>query len=118
MASYRLALDIGTNSLGWAVLDLSVQRAVVNVRKIGARILNDSRNSKSKTSLAVKRRLARQVRRRCDRLMRKLIEYGLFPELISARKELENLNPYELRNRDLSEELKLGALARAIFHLS
>ena len=125
MTNYRLALDVGTNSLGWAILDLSDQSEVVNVRKIGVRIFNDSRDPKSKASLAVERRLARQARRRRDRylrrrdrLMRKLIEYGLFPEQVGARKQLENLNPYELRHQGLSEELTLGALARAIFHLN
>lgn len=125
MTNYRLALDVGTNSLGWAVLDLSDQSAVVNVRRIGVRIFNDSRDPKSKASLAVERRLARQARRRRDRylrrrdrLMRKLTEYGLFPKQVGARKQLESLNPYELRHQGLSEELTLGALARAIFHLN
>ena len=83
---YRLALDVGTNSLGWAVLPLNDSGEVGDVLKIGARIFSDGRHPKSKTSLSVERRQARQARRRRDRflrrkqrLLKKLIEYGLFP---------------------------------------
>lgn len=125
MQKYRLGLDLGTNSLGWAILNLSSDMQVVGVRKIGARIFSDSREPKSKTSLAVQRRLARQARRRRDRylrrrerLMQKLVEYRLFPHDKVERKLLEGLNPYELRDKALRVQLSPGELARAIFHLN
>ena len=38
---YRLGLDVGTNSLGWAILDLDQHNQVCRVRKIGSRIFSD-----------------------------------------------------------------------------
>ena len=122
---YRLGLDVGTNSLGWAILDLDQHNQVCRVRKIGSRIFSDGRKPKDNTSLAVERRLARQARRRRDRFLRrkerlvdKLISYGLFPSNEIERRALEKIDPYELRYRGLSERLELGELARAIFHLN
>lgn len=122
---YRLGLDVGTNSLGWAVLDLDQDNQVCGVRKMGSRIFSDGRKPKDKTSLATERRIARQARRRRDRFLRrkerltkKLICYGLFPTNELERKALENLDPYELRHRGVSARLQLGELARAIFHLN
>lgn len=122
---YRLALDVGTNSLGWAVLPLTDNGAVSDVLKIGARIFSDSRDPKSKTSLAVERRQARQARRRRDRflrrknrLLKKFIDYGLFPSSEAERRALVSLDPYELRARGLTERLTPGELARALFHLN
>ena len=62
--SYRLALDLGTNSIGWCVLKLNEQGAPAEITRSGVRIFKDGRNPKDKTSLAVARRLARQQRRR------------------------------------------------------
>lgn len=122
---YRLGLDVGTNSLGWAILDLDQHNQVCRVRKIGCRIFSDGRKPKDKTSLAVERRLARQARRRRDRflrrkerLMHRLVAYGLFPSDEIERRAFEKIDPYELRYRGLSERLELGELARAIFHLN
>jgi CRISPR-associated endonuclease Csn1 len=90
----------------------------------GVRIYPDGRNPQSKTSNAVDRRLARGARRRRDRylqrrkkLMALLIEYGLMPADEAARKELERLDPYELRAKALDEALPAHHLGRALFHL-
>ena len=86
---YRLGLDLGTNSIGWAILGLSDGAAPRPVALIdcGTRIFADGRNPKDKTSLAVARRMARSMRRRRDRylrrrrkLLRALVELGLMPQ--------------------------------------
>ena len=81
----RLGLDVGTNSLGWALLSLE-QGLPVGLLDAGVRIFPDGRKPKDKASLAVDRRIARQQRRMRDRFLRRqkrlmglLIEYGLMP---------------------------------------
>lgn len=122
---YRLALDLGSTSLGWAVFRLDLGNVPTAIIRVGSRIFSDGRNPKDGSSLAVTRREARAMRRRRDRLLRrkerllrKLVEYGFFPADEAARKALERLNPYELRARGLREPLQPGEFARALFHLN
>jgi CRISPR-associated endonuclease Csn1 len=93
--------------------------------KAGVRIFSDGRNPKDGSSLAVTRRMARAMRRRRDRLlkrkatmMRRLIEHGFFPQDEASRKALERLNPYELRAKGLDQALTGQEFARALFHIN
>ncbi|MEQ1667760.1 MAG: type II CRISPR RNA-guided endonuclease Cas9, partial [Sulfuriferula sp.] len=122
---YRLALDLGTTSLGWAMVRLDADNQPYAVIKAGVRIFSDGRNPKDGSSLAVTRREARAMRRRRDRLlkrkagmMRSLIEHGFFPHDATQRKELELLNPYVLRAKGLNEALAPDEFARALFHIN
>ena len=121
---WRLGIDLGTNSLGWAALSLDEKGAPERVISLGSRIFSDGRDPKSGASLAVDRRDARAMRRRRDRfkrrqaaLLKHMTRLGLFPEDPAERKALETLDPYELRARVLSETLPLPHLGRALFHL-
>ena len=67
--TYRLGIDIGTNSIGWCLLDLKGDREPAGIRDIGVRIFPDGRDRQSGTSLAVDRRTARGMRRRRDRYL-------------------------------------------------
>lgn len=128
--SYRLALDLGPSSLGWALLRLQTTSSTqppqpCAIIKAGVRIFSDGRNPKDGTSLAVTRREARSMRRRRDRLlkrknrmMRLLVQYGFFPQEPMQRKQLESKNPYELRAKGLDAALKPGEFARALFHIN
>lgn len=40
---YRLGLDIGTNSIGWCVLDLDSEGRPVGIKRMGVRIFSDGR---------------------------------------------------------------------------
>lgn len=122
---YRLALDLGTTSLGWAMVRLDANNQPCAVIKAGVRIFSDGRNPKDGSSLAVTRREARAMRRRRDRLlkrkagmMRSLIEHGFFSNDAAQRKQLELLNPYTLRAKGLNEALSPGEFARALFHIN
>lgn len=124
---YRLALDLGTTSLGWAMIRLNKADEPCAVIKAGVRIFSDGRNSKDGTSLAVTRREARGQRRRRDRLLKRkarmitiLTQYGLFPHESqnAQRKKLEILDPYFLRAKGLDTSLTPFELGRAIFHLN
>ncbi|WP_375391603.1 type II CRISPR RNA-guided endonuclease Cas9 [uncultured Sphingomonas sp.] len=128
MMDWRLGIDLGTNSLGWAALHLVKSGdgwAPDGIVAAGSRIFSDGRDPKSGASLAVDRREARAMRRRRDRfqqrqraLMTHLVADGLFPADPAARKALEELDPYELRARALDEPLTLPELGRAIWHLN
>ncbi len=123
--AYRLALDLGSTSLGWAALRLSAPGEPSAIIKAGVRIFSDGRNPKDGSSLAVTRRAARAMRRRRDRLLKRkarmlaaLERHGFFPQDEAARKALEKLNPYELRARGLESALKPEEFGRALFHLN
>lgn len=122
---YRLAIDLGPTSLGWAVIRLNAEGEPGAIVKAGVRIFSDGRNPKDGSSLAVTRRAARAMRRRRDRLLKrkarmmdKLIAHGFFPQDEAARKALESLNPYQLRAEGLSRALTPGEFARALFHIN
>lgn len=122
---YRLALDLGSTSLGWAMIRLNADNAPCAVIKAGVRIFSDGRNPKDGSSLAVTRREARAMRRRRDRLLkrkdrmlRNLIAHGFFPKDEAERKALVNLNPYILRAKGLDDALTPAEFARALFHIN
>ena len=123
--TYRLGLDLGTNSIGWAMLALNENNEPHKIIDAGVRIFSDGRDPQSKEPLAVARRIARGARRRRDRflarkekLMNYLIKIGLMPEDELERKKLELLNPYKLRTKALDQALQPYELGRAIFHLN
>jgi CRISPR-associated endonuclease Csn1 len=123
---YRLALDIGTNSIGWAILRLDKEGNPAELIRIGSRIYPDGRHPKTGESLGTNRREPRSQRRRRDRylqrrgaLLKYLQQYGLFPKLHSAEADaLRQKNPYQLRSKGLDEALTPYELGRAIFHLN
>ena len=128
---YRLGIDLGSTSLGWAVFRLNDEGLPVALIKAGVRIFHDGREAAKSggvgAPLAVKRRIARGLRRRRDRmlkrkkrLMNQLIAFGFFPEDKEARKRLETLypNPYALRAAGVERALKPEEFARALFHLN
>jgi len=121
---WRLGLDVGTNSIGWAVIILDDNVRPKRLADSGVRIFSDGRNPKDGQSLAATRREPRGARRNRDRYLKRraefmdrLIEYGLMPKDKAERKDIEKKDPWELRVRGLDEKLSLHELGRAIFHL-
>lgn len=121
---YRLGLDMGTNSIGFAVIELSEENYPVDLVDMGVRIFKDGRNPKDKQPLAVARRLARGMRRQRDRknqrkrqIIRTLIDNNLFPVNEEERAALKLMDPFELRTAALDRELTNYELGRALFHL-
>ena len=121
----RLALDLGTNSIGWTLFRLDQDDSPAAIIRGGVRIFGDGRDPQSGTSLAVDRRLARQARRtrdrrikRMKRVMDALVSFNLMPANIEERRQLEVLDPYELRKRGLDEKLEPYEFGRAVFHLA
>jgi CRISPR-associated endonuclease Csn1 len=122
---YRLALDLGSTSLGWAMIRLDAEDRPCAIIKAGVRIFPDGRNPKDGSSLAVTRRDARSMRRRRDRLLKRknrlldaLTRLGFFPQQHQERAALVKLNPYVLRAKGLDEALSGPEFARALFHIN
>lgn len=126
---YRLALDLGSTSLGWAMIRLDADSQPCAVIRAGVRIFSNGREPAKPgaqgESLAKTRREKRQARRRRDRLlkrkarmMRTLIEYGFFPAEEAQRKALETMNPFALRAKGLDEALTPAEFGRALFHIN
>ena len=133
-----LGLDLGTNSIGWALIDDKAN----NILGIGSRIfpmgvqnLGDGDNEISKNA---SRTGARGVRRQFFRrrirkkvLLKALSEYNMCPlqaHDFEAWKEVKlfptdklatwfALNPYELRQKALNGKLSLEEIGRIFYHL-
>ena len=64
---YRIGLDIGITSVGWAVLENGLDDEPKKLVKAGVRIFDKAENPKDGASLALPRREARGTRRRLRR---------------------------------------------------
>ena len=122
--TYRLSLDLGTNSIGWAQLSLNEALRPTDLLDGGVHIFDQGRHPKSLASRAADRRVARGMRRNRDRgklrtkdLVKALIAHGLMPAKRADRKALEVIEPLSLRAAALTRRLEAFELGRAIFHL-
>lgn len=133
MSDYVLGLDLGTTSIGWAVVDASVDESgkvlkELGLRAAGVRIFPEGVNRDSRGAevpKSVERRTARGARRnryrraqRRRNLVRALVEADLLPRKEAELNALWQLDPYELRARGLKERLSLHEFGRVIFHLN
>ncbi|MGQ0588118.1 MAG: type II CRISPR RNA-guided endonuclease Cas9 [Sphingosinicella sp.] len=116
----RLGLDIGSNSIGWCLIE--DDRRIVD---IGVRVFADGRDPQSGSSLAANRHEARVTRRRRDRylgrrsaVLKTLVAHGLMPADPGEAKQVAEHDPYELRARALQERLEPFEIGRALFHLN
>ena len=121
---YRLALSMGSAFLAWCVLETE-DRKPVRIVGTGVRVFSDGRDIQTGDPLAFGRRSARIMRRnldrrgsRRDRLMKFMIAAGLMPESEQVRKELEKVDPWELRAKALDGKLSLYHVGRALFHIN
>ena len=133
-----LGLDLGTNSIGWALIDDKLNKILgvgSRIFPMGVENLGDGDNEMSKNA---GRTGARGVRRQFFRrrlrkkvLLKALSENKMCPMLDSDFEDwkktkqfpsdkLSNwfaLNPYELRQKALSEKLSLEEIGRIFYHL-
>lgn len=126
--------DIGTTSIGWAVIDhdaSSTKGRIVEeggVPGLGVRIFPEARDTDG-TPLNQQRRQKRMARRQLRRrrtrrrlLNETLAEAGLLPPFSKDKEskwaEVMALDPYPLRVKGLAEPLSPHEFGRAIYHLS
>lgn len=141
--AYTLGLDLGSSSLGWALVDEDEKRII----KTGVRVFPGAA-SKLGTGKEVyknqKRRLSRQARRQTFRrkqrrvvLLRTLVEYDMCPLTMEELRRYSNykkgekqefpkseeltawlkLNPYYLRDKALTEPITRYELGRIFYHI-
>lgn len=118
---YRIGLDMGATSIGWAIFDIENQ----NLIDFGVRIFDDGREDKSKASLCVKRRNVRGARRlnnrrhiKTNELLKTLTALNLFPTEKPEKENLKKQNPYVLRKAALDRQLTPFELGRVLLQLS
>ena len=118
-----LGLDLGSNSIGWALVDNDKKEIIDS----GVRIFQEgidrakgpevSRNKDRRDARGARRRNKRYRLRR-DKLKNSLKNIGMFPQDVADEPAFFKLNPYELRKKGLDEKLTLLEFGRALFHLN
>lgn len=123
---YSLGLDIGTSSVGWAVLDLDKER----IHDLGVRIFERPEDPQNGDSLAKPRRDARSARRRLKRRRQRLNHLKQFfvdqniltkdqvEEVLNYKSDFNKLDVYALRAKALTEELSPEELLKVLYQIT
>ncbi len=119
-----LGLDLGPNSIGWALVDESqcsiiasgVRAFPEGVDKFGTG-KEVSRNEQRRDARLARRQTQRRSLRK-QRLQEALVDKDLFPADPAEQARLYALDPYELRTRALDERLTPHELGRVFLHLN
>jgi CRISPR-associated endonuclease Csn1 len=123
MKNYTLGLDLGSNSIGWALLDIEGRKFI----GAGVRIFQEgvNRDKGEEISRNATRRAARSARRarkrrnyRKDKLFRILIRHQLLPSDKNQLQALFEKDPYCLRAKSLAEKLNPYEIGRVLYHLN
>jgi CRISPR-associated endonuclease Csn1 len=117
--------DVGTTSIGFAVIDVDEVNYQGAIRRMGSRIFPEARDPDGtplNQQRRAKRMMRRQLRRRKERrrtLNELLASAGLLPNFSSPdwSKVMED-DPYVLRVRGLNESLTPHEVGRALYHLA
>ena len=127
MSKKILGLDLGSNSLGWAMLE-ETNGSVNQIIGIGSRIFTRAVEDQVPTPKNVKRRnmrLARRViqrrSRRKQRMLNYLVSLNLLPKELQNNTQPEAMlnalgDPYEIRARALDAQLQPYELGRILLH--
>lgn len=123
---YSLGLDIGTSSVGWAVLDLDKER----IHDLGVRIFERPEDPQNGDSLAKPRRDARSARRRLKRRRQRLNHLKQFfvdqniltknqvEKVLDYKSDFNKLDIYALRSKALTEELSPEELLKVLYQIA
>lgn len=127
MSKKVLGLDLGSNSIGWALMN-EIDGKVDKIIDLGSRIFNKAVEEKVPTPKNQKRRdmrLGRRVlqrrARRKQRMTHYLISLDLLPQALHNNFGQEKLlnelgDPYKLRTKGLDEQLTPHQLGRVLLH--
>lgn len=129
MENFTLGLDLGTNSIGWALIDFDDNQQPQKLIACGSRIFQEAVEAKTGTPKNHARRAARAARKlvarrkqRRTKLLNLLVRHGLLPQDEAERNVLlldnQANNPYQLRKRGLDEKLEPFSFGRALYHLA
>lgn len=117
--------DIGTTSIGFAVIDHEPEVERGRLLRLGVRVFPEARDPDGtplNQTRREKRLVRRQLRRRRERrklLNETLAQAGLLPPFSSSEwPALMATDPYVLRKRGLTESLSAHEVGRALYHLA
>ncbi len=124
-----LGLDLGTNSIGWALIETDGDKNPKKIIGMGSRIFQEAVEGTKRTPKNKHRRekrgMRRSLRRRRERreaLRYLLIGKNMLPDNESERVSLltddGQYNPYLLRKRGLDEKLSPHEFGRVLFHIN
>ena len=128
MSKKILGLDIGSNSIGWALLEGDDGKAS-KIIDLGSRIFTKAVEEKTPTPKNVKRRDSRLGRRviqrrarRKQRMLNYLVKLKLLPQELSGHTQPEVIlndlgDPYQLRKKSLDSALSAHEMGRVLLHL-
>ena len=125
--NYRIGLDIGIASVGWAVLQNNSKDEPVHIIDMGVRTFTKAETPKTGESLAAPRRDARTTRRRLrrrkhrlDRIKYLLQQEGMIDiEAFMKRYQSPNLpDVYTLRYEALERKLSNDEFAQVLIHIA
>ena len=129
MSKIIFGLDLGSNSLGWAVLDADENEKPIGIKDAGVRIFPKAVEDKTPTPKNQQRRNSRLARRtiqrrarRKQRLLNYLVSLQLLPKDLLEESHPEGIlnslgDPYQLRAKALDKSLTPHELGRALLHL-
>lgn len=122
--SLTLGLDIGSKSIGWALLDEDKRQIVATGVRVFPEGVNrtqqgteESKNMGRRTARSIRRQIARRARRK-KMVGKILVEAKLLPAGLEERCELFKSDPYLLRKKGLDEKLTPFELGRIFLNLA
>ena len=123
MAELTIGLDVGPNSIGWALLDEGAEKIVAaGVRVFPEGVDRDqqggekSKNQSRRDARGMRRQIRHRARRR-GLLRQALTATGLLPNDPQQLESLLEKDPYELRCRALNEKLDPHEIGRILLHI-
>lgn len=126
--NYKIGLDIGIASVGWATVLLDENDEPVRIWKMGSRVFEKAEQPKTGESLALPRREARSARRRTrrrshrkERIRNLIAEYSIMSldeinNLYTAKAPLTDI--YQIRFEALDRLLCKEEFVRLLIHFS
>jgi len=129
--SITLGLDLGANSIGWALLDIPATIEIdnedsdINIIDMGVRIFDEGVENlgkgESEQSKNATRRDKRQIRKMLCRRRRRLNGLMKVLELYKLKsldmEEFQLLEPYECRANAANGKVSLDEFSRALYHI-
>ena len=120
--SISLGLDLGSNSIGWAIIELDEHRIIDS----GVRIFHEGVNREKgqeipKNAARREYRQSRRQHRRRKLRMKMLVKVLDDSNMIDINQDLTDwyrLNPYYLRKKGLDEKITIAEFARILFQFA
>lgn len=129
MKKRTLGLDLGPNSIGWALVEECSEEKSGKLIDMGVRVFTEgldafdtakesSRNERRRVARGMRRQTARRRKRR-QAITEALTAVGLWPSSKAQREDWIQRNPYELRAKAVSgTKLEPFEIGRTLLHLA